>query len=241
MPPIEAIKAGLVAACVFAALALYAFCFLATVQRLIDKAKERLKNADKTALVLFAAALAVYAGAKHRIVDAGADAAISLVSVGVEYDSTNEVTSVEVRFIGDGVTTSTPVSVRNADTENWRELAKIGATITSDFATNLLAFAVAGDVSTNRFWWVGTETPAVIIETTGITITYFAASSSSVQIAWTCDDPNATEYTIQRRRKGATHWETVGVTSSLAFVYVGFTVGETWEWRVSSTYTEDNQ
>ena len=241
MPPIDAIRAGLVAACVFAALALYAFCFLATMQQCIDKVKQRIKNADKTALVLFAAALTIYAGAKHRLVDAGADAAISLVSVGVEYDSTNDVTSVEVRFVGSGVTTSTPVSVRNDETENWRELTKIGADITADYSTNILSFAAAGNVSTNRFWWVGNDTPAVIIETRGITIEYFAASSSSVQIAWSCDDPNATEFTIQRRRKGATHWETVGVTSSLAFVYVGFTVGETWEWRVSSTYQEDNQ
>ena len=78
----------------------------------------------------------------------------------------------------------------------------------------------------------------MIIESKGIEITHFAASSRAVEIMWTCDDPNATEYVIQRRRKGAAQWETVGVTSSLAFVYVGFTVGETWEWRVSSTYTE---
>ena len=120
----------------------------------------------------------------------------NLVSVGVEYDSTNDVTSVEVRFVGSGVTTSTPVSVRNANTESWRELTKIGAEITADFSTNILSFAAAGDVSTNRFWWVGTETPAVIIETKGITIEHFAASSSSVQIVWSCDDPNATEFTI---------------------------------------------
>ena len=147
-------------------------------------------------------------------------------------------TAVEVSFTGHNVTTATPVSVRNDQKEYWRELEKIGATVTTDLATNILAFAVAGDVSTNKFWWVGTETPAVIIETTGITITHFAASSSSVQIMWTCDDPNATEYMIQRRRKGTKQWETVGVTTSLAFVYVGFTVGETWEWRVVSTYEE---
>lgn len=238
---IDAIAAGLTAFCVFAAIVAFAVCCLINLQRVIDAAKRRVKNADKNVLVLFAVALTIYAGAKHRLVDAGADAAISLVSVGVEYDSTNEVTSVEVRFFGNGVTTSTPVSVRNAQTEQWHELTKIGAEITSDFTTNLLAFAVSGDVSTNRFWWVGVDTPAVIIETTGITIEHFAASSSSVQIVWSCDDPNATEFTIQRRRKGTQAWETVGVTTSYAYIYVGFTIGQTWEWRVSSTYTEDNQ
>ena len=117
-------------------------------------------------------------------------------------------------------------------------MEKIGATITTDFTTNLLAFAVSGNVSTNHYWWAGTETPAVIVETTGIEITYFAASSQSVQLMWTCDDPNASEFAVQRRRKGTTEWETVGVTSSFAFIYVGFTVGETWEWRVTSTYVE---
>ena len=78
----------------------------------------------------------------------------------------------------------------------------------------------------------------MIIESKGIEITHFAASSRSVEIMWTCDDPNATEYVIQRRRKGAAKWETVGVTSSLAFVYVGFTVGETWEWRVITSHWE---
>ncbi len=238
---IEAIAAGLTAFCVFAATVAFAVCCLINLQRVIDAAKRRVKNADKNVLVLFAVALTIYAGAKHRLVDAGADAAISLVSVGVEYDSTNEVTSVEVRFLGDGVTTSTPVSVRNANTENWRELTKIGADITADFTTNLLSFAVSGDATTNRFWWVGVDTPAVIIETKGIEIEHFAASSSSVQIVWSCDDPNATEFTIQRRRKGTQAWETVGVTTSFAYIYIGFTVGETWEWRVSSTYQEDNQ
>ncbi len=241
MPEIDVIKTALVVACAVAALALWAVCFLAFVQRLVDAARRRLGAVDKGVLAVFAAALAIFAGAKHRIVDAGADAGISLVSVGVEYDSTNETTSVEVRFVGDGVTTSTPVSVRNADTENWRELTKLGATITTDFTTNILAFTVAGEESTNRLWWVGVDTPAVIIETKGIEIQHFAASSSSVQIAWTCDDPNAAEFTVQRRRKGTSQWQTVGTTTSFAFIYVGFTVGETWEWRVSSTYQEENQ
>ena len=236
--PIDAIKAGLTALCVFGALALFAVCILVNVQRLIDEAKRRMRNADKNVLVLLAAALTIYAGAKHAQMNAGADSAISLVSVGAEYDSTNDVTSVEVRFTGQGVTTATPVSVRNDQTETWRELEKIGAEITTDFTTNILSFGVYGNAGTNRYWWVGTETPAVIIESTGITIELFAASSRSVQIAWTCDDPRATEFSIQRRRKGTTTWETVGVTSSYAYIYVGFTVGETWEWRVSAVYTE---
>lgn len=237
---LTACQAGLTASCLYMLALLLAVCAALTLAPLIREqwAKLRKMKPLEKAVGLVALVVAIAYGGTKPVQNAGADDEIALVGVAVEYDATNDVTAVEVSFTGHNVTTATPVSVRNDQAENWRELEKIGATVTTDLATNVLAFAVSGNVSTNKFWWVGTDTPAVIIETTGITITHFAASSSSVQIMWTCDDPNATEYTIQRRRKGAAQWETVGVTSSLAFVYVGFTVGETWEWRVSSTYAE---
>ena len=227
------------------AVAVVAYLALTVGPAVYKTVAETMKRMEKgqRALFLFAVALAtMYGGAKHMTVqNAGADEGIALAEITVDYDETNDVTTVEVSFTGGNVTTATPVWVRNDQRENWRELTKIGATLTTGATTNVLAFSVAGNVSTNGYWWVGSDTPAVVVETTGIIITHFAASSSSVQIAWTCDDPNVTVYTIQRRRKGAANWETVGVTSSLAFVYVGFTVGETWEWRVSATYTEGQQ
>ena len=234
---VEIIKSAATAISVFGAFLLFGVCLLITVARIIEEHK--LDSKTKKALALLTIAFTFYGGAKHGAVpNAGADAGIALVSVATEYDGTNDVTSVEVRFTGQGVTTATPVSVRNDQTELWRELEKIGAEVTTDLATNVLSFGVSGNVGTNRYWWVGTETPAVIIETKGIKIVHFAASSSSVQIMWTCDDPNATEFAVQRRRKRTAAWETVGVTTSFAYVYVGFTVGETWEWRVSATYRE---
>lgn len=237
---LAACQSGLTACCLFMGFLMIAVGVALTLAPVIREKLARFRKLSpiNKAVALVAVAVAIAYGGTKPVQNAGADEGIALVSVAVEYDETNDVTAVEVSFTGHNVTTATPVSVRNDQTENWRELEKIGATVTTDLATNLLAFAVAGDVSTNKFWWVGTETPAVIIETTGITITHFAASSSSVQIMWTCDDPNATEYMIQRRRKGTKQWETVGVTTSLAFVYVGFTVGDTWEWRVVSTYEE---
>lgn len=237
---LTACQAGLTACCLYMLALLLAVCAALTLAPLIREkwAKLRKLRPLEKAVALVAVAVAIAYGGTKPVQNAGSDEGIALVSVAVEYDETNDVTSVEVNFMGHNVTTATPVSVRNDQTESWRELDKIGAIVTTDFATNTLAFSVAGNVTTNKFWWVGTETPAVIIESKGIEITHFAASSRSVEIMWTCDDPNATEYVIQRRRKGAAKWETVGVTSSLAFVYVGFTVGETWEWRVSSTYAE---
>ena len=236
---ISSYQAGLTACCLFIGLLIIAVAFGFTVgpANMALLARFRKMSPLTKSVAIFAVFSSVsYAG--YKLMRAGADEGIALVSVFSAYDKTNDVSAVEVRFTGNNVTTATPVSVRNDQTENWRELEKIGAIVTTDFATNTLAFAVSGNVLTNAFWWVGTETPAVIIESKGIEITHFAASSRSVEIMWTCDDPNATEYVIQRRRKGAAKWETVGVTSSLAFVYVGFTVGETWEWRVSSTYAE---
>ena len=239
---IEAIRAGLTASCLFLfALSFVIWAALAVGPHLRDawRSFKARKALERTVVAVGLIVAVAYGGSKpHPVPNAGADDGIALVGIDAEYDSTNDVTVVEVSFAGSNVTTTTPVSVRNAETEQWLALTKIGATVTIDLPTNILAFAVAGNVSTYRFWWVGTETPAVIVETTGIEITYFAASSSSVQIAWTCDDPNADEFVIQRRRKGEVQWETVGITSSFAFVYAGFTVGETWEWRVTSTYTE---
>ena len=239
---IEALYAGLVAVCVFFAALFSSACVAIVLWRCSRGIMERWRKLGRFDKAVAVAALCVavaFGGTKpHPVQNAGADEGIALVGLTADYDPTNDVTAVEVLFVGHNVTTATPVSVRNGEKENWRELEKIGATVTTDLATNILSFAVAGDVSTNKFWWVGTETPAVIIETAGITITHFAASSSSVEIMWTCDDPQAVEYVIQRRRKGAAQWETVGVTTSFAFVYVGFTVGETWEWRVTSTYME---
>lgn len=181
-----------------------------------------------------------YGGSKsHDVPNAGADAGIALVGITAEYDSTNDVTGVEVKFTAGLVTVATPVSVRNSDREQWRELVKIGATVTSDLPTNILSFAVAGNAATNRFWWVGVDTPAVIVESEGIEITYFLATAHTVTIEWRCDDPRATRFTVQRRRNGADHWESVGETDDAAFVFYGFTVGETWGWRVSATYAEE--
>ena len=236
-----ACQAGLTACCLFLGLLLLAVSAALTLAPQIKElwAKFRkLKPFDK-AVAVSASIVAIAYGGMKPVQNAGADESIALVSVETEYDETNDVSLVEVRFTGNGVTTATPVSVRNDQSEIWRELEKIGAAVTTDLATNILSFSAVGDVWTNNFWWVGTETPAVIVETTGITITHFAASSSSVQIEWTCDIPQATEYLIQRRRKGTAQWETVGETTLNAFVYAGFTVGETWEWRAISSSLEE--
>ena len=198
-----------------------------------------MKPIDK-AVALVVVAVAIAYGGTKPVQNAGADEGIALVGVTASYDTTNNVSSVAVAWTNGTVTTATPVSVRNAASEPWRELVKIGAAIETG-ATNVLSFTVADDVTTNRFWWVGIDTPAIVIETTAITITNFVASSRSVHIAWMCDDPKAVAFTIQRRRMGTATIETVATTTENSYTYNGFTVGESWEWRVTSTYAEDGQ
>lgn len=237
---LRACQAGLVACSLFmlALLLIVSVCFaLAPFARELWAKFRRADPVGRAVALLVVCIATAYGGAKS-VDNVGADDGITLVDVLVEYDATHDVTAVEVHFIGNNVTVSTPVSVRDADTEAWRELEKIGATVTVDLSENILSFSVAGDVAGSRYWWVGSDTPAVIVETEGIEITFFHVSSTSVVIMWTCDDPNAVEFEIQRRHDAADQWQTVGVTSQHSYSYLGFTVGETWEWRVISTYEE---
>lgn len=201
---IEAIQAGLTASALFLfaimIVALVAFAAAPVMKEAWTKWRKRGKLDKVVSLVAVGIAIA-YGGSKsHDVPNAGADDGIALVGISAEYDSTNDVTAVNVKYTAGDVTVSTPVSVRNAENEQWWALEKIDATVTTG-QTNVLAFAVAGNAATNRYWWVGVDTPAVIIESQGITITNYVATSKSVRIDWTCDDPKATVFAVQRKRK----------------------------------------
>lgn len=234
---IETIQSGLTAAALFMCAVLIVSLVAFSAAPLVRDAWRKWRKRGSAAAAIGGIAIAtIYGGGKpHVVPHAGADAGIALLAIEAEY--TNEVTVVEVKYTAGDVTTATPVSVRNAESEQWRELEKVGATITLG-QTNVLAFTVAEDVAAYRYWWVGVDLPAVIVESQGITITNFVATSKHVRIDWTCDDPKATVFAIQRRRIGSSVVETVGTTTSNSFQYDGFTVGEDWEWRVTSTYTE---
>lgn len=145
---------------------------------------------------------------------------------------TNRYTAVEVWYLGSGVTTTTPVSVRDAIDEDWTELAKTDAGYGTEGTTNKMTFIAAGDYASKMFWWIGTDTPAKIVESVGITITEFTVASKFVKISWTCDTPGISTFTVQRRLAGTQAWESVATTSDSTFIYMGFTVDRTWEWRV---------
>lgn len=235
---IKVLLGGFTAACLFCAALLFGIALIAIAAPHVRDLFRKMRR-HKLEAALFAAVLAeiaYYGGSKQSNIDAGADDGIVLAGVNVDYDSTNDVTAVAVLFTSGNVTVDTPVSVRNSESEEWRELVKHNAEITTDLSTNILSFTVWGNPATNRYWWVGVDTPAVIIESEGIKITRFIATSKSVNILWTCDDPRATSFEVQRRLKGSTAWETVAETSLLGYTHDGFTVGQSWEWRVIAVY-----
>lgn len=230
---------GFTAACLFCAALLFGVGLIAAAAPRVRDFVRRLRRRDKVSSALAAVALAGlvwYGGAKQSTVDAGADDGVSLAGVSVSYDGTNDITSVWVYYTAGTVTVDTPVSVRNAESEDWRELVKHNAEISTDLPTNVLSFVVWGNAATNRHWWVGVDTPAVVIESEGIKIAQFAATSKSVTILWTCDDPRATSFEVQRRISGAAEWETVAQTALYGLTYEGFTVGQSREWRVIAVY-----
>lgn len=237
---IEAIQAGLTASALFLfaimIVALVAFAAAPVIGEAWIKWRKRGKLDKVVSLVAVGIAIA-YGGSKSN---AGADDGIALVGISAEYDSTNDVTAVNVKFTAGDVTVSTPVSVRNAESEQWRALEKIDATVTTG-QTNVLAFAVAGNAATNRYWWVGVDTPPVVIEDAGITITNFVATSKFVHIDWTCENPKATVFALQRQLEGEAQFETVTTTTANSITFGGFTVGKTTKWRIMATYTEGNQ
>jgi len=235
---IKVLLGGFTAVCLFCASLLFGVGLLAVIVPRVRDAVRKLRKhkVEAAAIGVVLAALVYYGGAKQSSIDAGADDGITLADVIVDYDSTNDYTQVWVYYTAGNVTVNTPVSVRNAESEQWRELVKQNAEITTDLSTNILSFAAWGNPATNRYWWVGVDTPAVIIESEGIKITRFVATSKSVNILWTCDDPRATSFEVQRRLKGSTAWETVAETSLLGYTHAGFTVGQSWEWRVIAVY-----
>lgn len=235
---IKVLLGGFTAACLFCAALLFGVGLAAViVPRIRDAVRKlRKRKVEAAALGVVLAALVYHGGAKQSSIDAGADDGIVLAGVNVDYDSTNDVTAVAVLFTAGNVTVTTPVSVRNAESEEWRELVKHNAEVTTDLATNALTFVVWGNPVTNRFWWVGSDLPAVIIESKGIEITRFLATSKFVEIKWTCDDPKAKYFSVQRRINGAVEWETVAETPFLAFRREEFTIGQSCEWRVIAVY-----
>lgn len=180
--------------------------------------------------------------------NAGADKHIDLIGIVAnkvdnidDAGSTNTITEVEVLFRSNNVTIETPVQVRMSPTNSWTELEKIEPTIVTDSITNTLAFVVVDDVTNYKYWWVGDDTPAITVETKGIEVKSFVATSKFIDIVFSCDDEKATTFYLQTRKLGSTAWQSVasvGRGEVMRFHHEGFLIGESREWRIYTEYLE---
>lgn len=207
---------------------------------------KRFGSINSIIFCLFAIPAIIYGGSKRKPVQhPGGDEDLRVV--GIYASATNEVTEagvtntwteIDVDFLGTGVTTDTPVHVRMSETNEWTELTKIEPTVLIDLTTNNLHFCASGDLTKYPWWWVGDDTPAIHVETVGITLVSFIASSHSVAIEWTCDDPKATEFEVQVMDGESRSWSTLMKTSERAVLVQGFFIDRITRWRIISTYTK---
>ena len=235
----------LLSVCLFSLALCLSFLFLFAVAPMAWDAVRRFLSQPAIERILIGTVIVgfVHYGATKgigRVQNEGADDGLQVVGVYAGATNivdavsgmTNLYTAVEVWYLGSGVTTSTPVSVRDAIDEDWTELEKNDAGYGTEGTTNKITFIAAGDYASKRFWWIGTDTPAKIVESVGITITEFTVASKFVRISWTCDTPGIDTFTVQMRLAGTQAWESVATTSDTTFVYMGFTCDRTWEWRI---------
>lgn len=210
----------------------------------------------RSARVAMAVTLAVlcHAGATKNILGkTGADegvvlAAVEAEVVGVEVSPgvTNFHTDVSVGYTGGTLSEDTPFLGRDTDEDPWSEMPKYDVSFLHDAVTNWMFFTVSGTGPIDyRQVWLGNDPPDIHVVTEGVKLEYLLVTPRSVAIAWSCDDERCVRFDIHRRkvdrnRRPLSDWETVvsGVEDT-AWVWEGvFTVGESWEYRVSSTYKE---
>lgn len=185
----------------------------------------------------------IYVGSTKHVTNAGADSGISLAYIDV---ATNDVpdTVVTVAYTN-GVTASTPVWVRDKVTDRWTELEKNDASIASSNGVNYLTFTVPGtNYLQSTYWWVGSDTPPVVVESSGIEIVSFVCTSRRCDVSFTCSDPNCTAFKLQDSDDGEEWHDAAEIQAPGAFNPAtvhqisasGFFVGRTRYWRVFSSY-----
>jgi len=120
------------------------------------------------------------------------------------------------------------------------------------FAATSAALAICGILLFTPAYCNGQKGPVIVAEE-GITITQCDVTPQSVTIAWTTTDERITIgesiFKVQARklrsvRDGAFYdsynaqWQDLIETTTTNIVHEGFTVGETWEYRIAVDITE---
>lgn len=171
---------------------------------------------------------------------ATSDAEIGLVGITTETNSVPD-TVVSVYYTSGTVLSSTPVSVRNLQTDAWTELVKTDCQYDTLDTTNVFRFVTAGTNWLNAtYWHVGTSKPPIIVSSSDIFITSIVSQSGFIRIAWRCTDPNCTSFSVMTSEDGNS-WSVAGTTTSKEYTCVGFLVGKTRWWKVTSSYLKETE
>lgn len=253
----SAFENGCMAFCLWTLLALGAavlLCATGVVRDLVAK-WTRMGRFDK-AFVIVALAFMTLTGATKginwsRVYEGGADTGIALVGIytGISNEvvvvegvtTTNQIPMVMYMWTGSGASQNTKVSYRFSDTNYWTAVTKTQVETGTVGSTNYVMFATASDLSNFRYWWLGEDTPAVVITTSGIDLTGFAAHGSGVTLTWTCEDPRATTFKVWRKLPTEQEWIECGTTYEHTYVVNGFFLDKEWQWRVTSDFLEDGE
>lgn len=253
----SAFENGCMAFCMWTLLALVAFAVLCATGALRDLIAKwtRLGRVDKAFIILAAAFMTLTGATKginwSRVYEGGADTGISLVGIytGISNEvvtaggvtTTNEIPMVMYMWTGSGASQNTKVSYRFSDTNYWKAVTKTRIETGAEGVTNWVMFATAQNLSNFRYWWLGEDTPAVVITTIGIDITGFSAHGSGVTISWTCEDPRATTFKVLRKLTTDNSWIECGTTYEHTYVVNGFFLDKEWQWCVTSDFLEDGE
>jgi len=198
---------------------------------------------------------AMYGGSKGgfwgRVSSDGADTGIGLVGVftAVSNDvqtvggvvTTNQIPMVAVMWTNGTVTASTDVSFRFSNTNQWSSVVKTSPRIYADGTTNILEFVTSENFSSYKYWWVGSDKPAVVIISSEITINTFSEDSHGVSITWSCTDARATEFVVWTKKLTDQTWTQRAVVNGYSVRLTGFFVGEDMDYKITSTFLEDGE
>lgn len=154
---------------------------------------------------------------------------------------TNEIPLVMVAYTNGTVTSATEISYRESDTNDWTGVVAVDSWHETDGTINMFVMTVSEDMSSHRYWWVGSNKPATIITSSDIVVTLYRETADYVRFEWTCTQPLATEFIIWNKETTETEWHFVATTGNKYIQLDGFYVGKNRDWKISSTYMEDGE
>lgn len=167
----------------------------------------------------------------------------NVVDTSVTPAVTNHVPMVRVEWLGNGGTAYTPVSIRESETNEWKEIVKLDPVVSIEGVTNVLQFVAETNYANVAYWWFGVDKPAIVVTEEGIEIREFWVTTRKVHLAWVCGETEATSFVIRRREQGNADWEDVAAVPAQYGVvnsWTGhlFTVDKTYDWMIQTTIQE---